>query len=410
MATVGPGKTRELRFDRDADRLMVELQRPARHVAAKDDLGEVELELEDHARAAPSCRSTGAERTFLVWDRQPGGVANLRIASPKYFLRQTAVRFGRGVVGSRGVLEPLPTLKVKVTVEPFDALPADEVLTVALTDGPIALRTLELRPNSEVDVEAMPLSVIDAKLSMGDLHFTRRKDLSGGFNETMTFDLKPLIVEGTVRYGGETAEGTVGFGDVAKVETEDGKYRATLWEKRLYSVVVSLHGKVELPAHNDLIRIEKSRTFDIDIPRSTIRVTVLDDESEAPIPEAFVWAKNNWVTPEGERRGVAKTLRTDSNGVSVLPPLRAGNVEIIVTAEGYEKAEPLTLDVTANDLDRPVRIRLEPHRAMDTVRVFLPTGAPAAGAEFTLVSEDMRQSFAYGTADEQGEVKLAANA
>lgn len=413
MATIPAGKIGELRIDRDADRLVVELERAARRVAEKDDLGQVELELEDDGRAAPSLRSTGLERTFLVWDAPQGRSANLRIASPKYFLRQTAVRLGKGVVGVRGLLEPLPTLKVEVRVEPFDALPEDEVLTLSLTDGSSLLRTLELRPNTEVDLESMPLSIIDAKLSMGDIHFARREDLSEGVDATVSFELEPLTVEGTLRYGGEPAEGEVAFtgdGYSARVETDDGRYRATVWEKRRYGVVVTLHGRPEVPTHTDTIRIDESRTFDIDVPSSSIRVSVIDDESEAPIPKAFVYAKNSWITPEGERRGVARTSRTDDDGVSILPPLRPGTVELIVTAEGYENGEPVTRDVTASDRGTPVRIRLKPHGAMDTVRVVLPNGAPAAGALFKVVSEDMQQSFLYGSADEQGEVKLSADA
>jgi hypothetical protein len=412
MGTVGAGKTRELRFDR-SDHLVVELRRPAHDIATKDDLGLIELELADHERAAPSGRSTGAERTFLVWDGRIGE-ADVRIASSRYFLRQSAVRSSRGVTGVRESLEPLPALKVKVTVDPFDALPADQVIEVTLTDGPTTLRTLDLRPNSEVDVEAMPLAILDAKATMGDLHFDRRVDLTNGADGTVTFALEPLIVEGTVRYGGEPAEGEVAFsaGDhyAAKVKTEDGRYRATLWDKHHYGVVVTLDEARDLPPFADMLSVYESRTFDIDVPRSTIRVTVLDAQSDAPIADAWVYAKNSWVTPEGERRGIAKTFRTDAGGLSILPPLRVGNVELTASAEGYERSEAVTVGVTASDRGAPVSLRLKKQGATDSVRVVLPTGAPAAGAGFSLVSEDMQQGLASGTTDERGEAKVPAGA
>jgi len=339
-------------------------------------------------------------------------------------------------------IEPRKILLVAGDIERLDvelaARPALDVLfdlPPMLWEEELALRLHRL-PDGELLAEETLSGRIEShrfpNLSRGLLEveletpvgsFRRRVDLTQGDDGMVVLDPEVYAISGTVRRGGEGHQADLVFYTVARdrIDAEanaEGAYRL-LALQALRSVEVDLAGGEHAP-YVDFFSpaIRGDRVLDFDLPDAETTVRVLDAVSRTAVPGAEVHVKNSFSTDEGETgegfgkkrwaRAVAQSVIADDRGLALLPPPRRGVLEIHASAVGYRPMrEPLSVEVADPDADREVEILLEPVGETVRLRLTLPSGAPAAGAEvLRLASLHARSSLYSGRADAAGTVDV----
>lgn len=101
----------------------------------------------------------------------------------------------------------------------------------------------------------------------------------------------------------------------------------------------------------------------------------------------------------------------DSAGVAVLPPLRPGEAVIRARAEGYLPSESLHLEVEPHADDEELTLRLQKTKPEQRLRLLLPDGKPALGAQIRAQSSLANAvPLWYGSTDAQGVVQLPREA
>ncbi len=131
--------------------------------------------------------------------------------------------------------------------------------------------------------------------------------------------------------------------------------------------------------------------LDFHLPAAQYSVRVIDAASGLGVAEATVVTRN--IYPYGEEdedseltKAVNQQAETDDEGVALLSPLHQGQLEIRAFAEGYrELVRPVAAEVLDGETDQTFEVALEPLGETVTVRLRLPGGAPAAGADVLLL-------------------------
>jgi 5-hydroxyisourate hydrolase-like protein (transthyretin family) len=345
-----------------------------------------------------------------IWYGLPPGRAEVTATSPTLRLEPQWTTLRAQRLGSiRAALVPLPSLRVTVTI-PSDALGKDDTLSLEIRDPrhPEAARELAaVEPNVVYDLHALPAAPLEVELNVGKWPIRRTVDLSSGHDDLLVIDLEPLVVTGTVTYGDAPAEADVGFSTDSLFETrtdEEGRYRITLWEPRRYGMRVKLRKASDVPPFTDTVRIHESRALDVTIPRARYRVHVLNQDTGQPVPEARVTLTNTWQDPvEGRRRSMLQ-LTTDATGEALLPPLRAGTVDLRADAEGYLTATVENQPVADGKEEVRLEVRMHASGSASEVKVVLPGGAPAAGADWIAVKGE--RVVLHGTVPESGTIQV----
>jgi 5-hydroxyisourate hydrolase-like protein (transthyretin family) len=405
IAAGAPAEARPAAPAKDAD-LFVVLERPANL-----DAGDVALMAaigEERLRA--DVLATTADHVVAIWYGLPPGRAEVTAMSSTLRLEPQWTTLRAQRLGSiRAALVPLPSLRVTVTI-PSDALGKDDTLSLKISDPkhPEGARELAaVEPNVVYDLHALPAAPLEVELNVGKWPIRRTVDLSSGNDDLLVIELEPLVVSGTVTYGEEPAEADVGFSADTLFETrtdEEGRYRITLWEPRRYGMRVKLRKATDVPPFVDTVRVSGSGTFDVAIPRARYRVRVLNQETGQPVPEARVTLTNTWQDPvEGRRRSMLQ-LTTDATGEALLPPLRAGSVDLRADAEGYLTATAENQPVADGKEEVRLEVRMHASGSASEVKVVLPGGAPAAGADWIAVRGE--RVVLHGTVPESGTIQV----
>ncbi len=231
--------------------------------------------------------------------------------------------------------------------------------------------------------------------------------LTSGQDATITFEIQPINVKGTVYYGDEPTRAEIEFlndDEWRVVKTnERGEYETTLWWPGVYTTRVKMSGPPFLDPFREIFQ---SGSVDFHVPRTDYVVRVRDAVTHQPIAGARVTAGS--VTENGLRS--AQHVITDEDGTAVLPPVRKGELFVDARAERYATKEPLKL--TVDEKHHELDVELQPLNTVATLRFVLPNGAPAARAEAWAFNDAM-QPLWRGAANEQGELEVpdvAANA
>jgi hypothetical protein len=391
--------------------LLVVLDRPRFSSARHPD--DVELQLDKGGDLiAPDVLMNAVDRVIAVWYGISPGAALVNVISETLHLDpiDVALRSSQ-VTTARARLEVKPALDVSV-VAPADAFAADEEwLLVVHREGEM-LTTRMVYPNDSVRLESLPPERLAVELRAGPWRHRRTVDLSDGADGRVEFVLEPLVVSGEVSRNRQSIkDATVKFRAsapdewVADETDEDGRYSVVLWQPRDYPLLVETPER-SLAPYLDFVRITESRTLDIRLPSDSVAIRVTNAETGAPIAGARVVFENVWNDDESGRRNVVLTAESDPRGMASSPPLRPGDVSILVTAADFEKSERITRTVeTARDV---IDVRLIPSKSFRSLHVELPDGRPAAGAELLLVNARAQDHAGnVRRADDGGTVSIA---
>ncbi|MCP3957112.1 MAG: carboxypeptidase regulatory-like domain-containing protein [bacterium] len=405
--------------------LLVRLARPtgARMVEDYD----VALTL-SHAgvRRPPDVVAPAARSVLAAWYDLPPGPSTLRAGSDALALPPMALDLGAGTVEYVSAdLAARPALDVQLD------LPA------RLNDGSLVLAVKSLRNGTVVRrqplsagagnqrFERLPLATLEVALETPLGTFARQVDLSAGQDDYVLLAPELILVSGTVYHGEEGHPASMRFETTGRAASEaeadkSGFYELLLMEP-LRSVTIDLTGTERAPYFDFFPKaIAEDTVLDFHLPDAVVEVNVLDAITGDPIPGASIILRNTFVErgadnpplSEDERRkrekAVNQQMLADESGAARLPPLREGRLEARATAEGYRAMlEPLELEIESEMSDQFVELLLEPFSDTARLRLSLPDGAPAAGAEVMMVDTlaGGRQLFA-SRADMQGILEI----
>lgn len=327
--------------------------------------------------------------------------------------------------------------EVRVPLRERPSLAVDLVLPSLLRERPLSLVMREMPAGREVVREELGRHEerlrIEDRLTHGMLeviletylgNFRRRVDLTSideGF-----LAIEPTLIEvfGTVRHGDEEHSASVLFktiaGDTVEATAdENGEYRSLALQPLVW-VQVELMGVKQEPWRDFLVPpITSTRQLDFEIPDAVISVRVVDAISGKGIAGASVSVRNNYRAPagnvgeenSGEGRGsraLAQSHLTDTTGLARLAPPRPGQIEITASANDYQRMhEPIVLEISDPPQDREIDLLLEPLGDRIQVRLTLPDGSPAIGAEVMHVgSSNLGEVVFNGQADDAGVVEI----
>lgn len=436
------GRTVEAPLRRPAGRadLMVRLARDRDDAASHTADLRAELALEQTGgERPPDVKIEAARNIYAIWYSLPPGPAELRAESKGTYLPPRQLELAPGKIELlEAELKPGPALEVEL-------------------DVPAALRAerLSVEIRRQTGGEVLAGKAISHRHTFGNLPparfkvtlktsfgaFTREADLRSGADGHLLLKPDLIALRGTVFHGDDEHPAkltfnTVGGTPVVAETDEKGAYEAVLLEP-VRNVSIEL-ADVRQEPYVDFFwqAIEASRELDFHLPDVTYAVKVLDTATGKGIAAAAVMVRNAYLPdpepgekeqeeevdgevgrPDPRQEPAARRQRekvvmqrasTDESGVARLPPLRRGTLDVQASAEGYspmrQSLKGLAID---GETDRTFEVLLDPVGPTAALRLLLPDGSPAAGAEVMLVdSLATGNSLFSGRADGQGVVRL----
>ena len=401
---VPAGQTVDVRptSQRGVSDLLVILHRTELVETAEEDDLEVHLEDEASQVRAPDLLVPGAEWVYALWYGVDGRAAQVQAGSGKAYLDPTeAVLEPGGVAVLRRELLPRPHLDVRLDLPP-ELQPEKAVLKLTRRDDKrlVQEQELPLDPDAVTRIEGLPPARLWASVILESKPLWRLDelvDLRDGSGREVVFRPRPSVLSGTIYHGAEPTPGevTIRVFDTQRIDMEgatfeaevdeDGTYRAVLYDGGRFFIFVDLPGVPGPPMpilHVPYIRGDTE--FDIHVPRSSARVQVRDGQTGEPIAAAQVTAGNRFVLDRLEpvERGSAPSgALTGDDGWAELPPMYPGELFVTASKEGYLKPVEGVQDLIREGEVTEVVVELEPQGKTAPLRVLLPDGRPARGAE-----------------------------
>jgi hypothetical protein len=360
---------------------------------------------------APSAIVNAAGSLFAAWYGLEGRSVRLLVDSDDVRLEHDTFDLGRGsvtLIDESFVLRPSLTVSIAALPPDAPAVPPTMSLTLSeATRQELSIRRIEVEPGKTFMLESLPAAPLSLELSIGDFVLQRRVDLTPGHDLRMEIALEPLIVSGTVFFGGTPARATVRFQQKGKpltVETDDrGAYEIVLWQPQRYIVDAVLADRPAVPAFSQLVRIAESGTVDIHVPANFLRAHVFDASTHEPLDRGEIVVHNRWNDESGSQHSTVTTTQLTGEW-SDLPPQRSGTAEIRVRAVGYVSQDPITVMVADHLREHVIEIPMTRSNEKSELVIRLDGVQPAAGAEVAAWSGDQLQWL--GTADESGRVSM----
>lgn len=401
--------------------LLVILQRPD----LADTAGDLDLTLVAQGeRISPDVLVPTAEWIYALWYDVQGRSARLEAGTTRSFLDpvEVALRPG-GVETYRGRLRPRPHLDVYLEI-PRELSPSAALLEVTAAGGgePEALAdvALPLEAGAVTRIPGLPASPLSLALTLeGDPIWKLREsvDLRDGMPREVVLRPDPIVLSGTVYHRGEPVPATVRLATlnepdmdrsriwVESTAQDDGEYELVLFAPGCYRPQVEL---AEGPGGPFLglypTCIEEDTRLDIRVPDAAARIRVRDATSGEPLPGALLLVQNDMDTEE--RRGSAtQGVTTADDGTAVVSFLYPGSLQVWAEKDGYlRNSDPFEVRLTEGRTVDLI-VTLEPVGAVSTLRLELPDGRPAAGAEVRAQRSAWNESPLWeGRADERGEL------
>lgn len=329
----------------------------------------------------PQVWGRAADVIFAVWYDLPAERSVFAALPDTWFVpSQEAVLRASQTSWIRADAQPLPMLTVFIETENPEDI-TDELVIEVRT----AMREKPIEHPAKVglnEIRHVPPDKVAISLSMGRWKFSEDVDLSDGISRSVTFELKPAIVTGKVRYRSKAVRAKLRFraAEESEISTDDsGNFRAVLWLPGFYPVAVALPDHPEVPFFHFPVRITGDRELSITIPGTAVRVRVVNARTGEPVPNAFVMVKTAWAEPVEGNRGGAFRIPTDETGEVALPPFHIGTVEVLAEAPGFAAGKPAKYTISSDTHAETFVVSLAESRAA-RLTVTLFDGRPAAGA------------------------------
>jgi 5-hydroxyisourate hydrolase-like protein (transthyretin family) len=359
----------------------------------------------------PDVFVSAIDRVFAVWYGVTGKSASLTLTSPtlRFDPRELTLRPGK-VVTVRDKLALLPKAKVSI-VAPPNALDRESLWLEVRHDGErSAIERIAVKPSETYVIENLPAARLEAVLQIGAWDVPLALDLRERDEESLTFDLHPMRVTGTVYLGHDrAANAQIAFeGDREPVVVhadERGRYEVVMWEPRGdYIAGVTVPGRNAVPFIEAFLTIDGDRALDFHVPQNSYTVRITNAKTGAPVEGASVTSLNVW----GDGSRMSQSVTTDASGEAALQPLREGRLSIVAKAKGYFEARPPERSVATTEAVERISVTLDPIEDAIRARVLHGDGRPASAADVWLVTtaESYAPPLWQGRTDGDGAVEL----
>lgn len=361
-------------------------------IRSKPDVDPVEVTL---GGKKPDVYVDSAEVVIAIWYDHPPGKAQLVVDSKTLMFPPRDLALGaHQVVTVRGALGRRPDVHAMIHVpeKSFETM----TLEARRRGQTESLAHVEVTSRmTEAVLAHLPPEPLEIVLASEPWEFREHVDLSRGLDETVTFDLHPIRVSGTVYYGREPSpKAEVRFqasnGWIKETADSEGRYQATFWQPDdAYFSEVAIPGRSGPPFLEGFIPVNGDRTLDFHVPNTHYVVKVTDALTNKPVPAARIAALNVWQHPSGERQNVKQIATTSDDGSAELAPLRPGELSLYVRAQGYREASLPKRVVAEQTPEATIEAQLQPIGETIALNLRLPDGSRATGAEaWAVVSTD----------------------
>ncbi|MCP3956339.1 MAG: hypothetical protein GY719_00650 [bacterium] len=402
--------------------LLVRLQRE--EYLNSHDQDDVELVVmgEDGEPRSPDVVVSPADRIYAIWYGLDEKRVVLEAASKSVFLSPKTIVLRPGKVESHtDVLRALPDVDARIQLPP--SVPLENLKLELLLDEPgkTKVRSVDLPAGTDsVTLEKVPAKRMDVVLHVPPWIFHQPVDVSDGQDGSVYFEPEVITVTGTVYRGGRKHPATLEFqttrrGDTLAVQTgKHGTYEVALFRPGAYVVSVQLD-EVKGPPYVELLEelILEDTVLDFRIPHTDFVVRVVDEETREGIAGALVMAGNRFLSRAGLLRGEEKEraatrrITTNEDGYGVMQPLHPGTLTLVAEADRYLPSDVHEDRVEEWQRERQITIELQAVKDGASLRVLLPTGAPAVNAEVRIQSSLNNGPAAWsGVADADGVIEL----
>lgn len=407
--------------------LVALLNRPK--MASSIDDYDLEVTLEVNGKnILPAVTASSAKRVYAIWyDLAPGsGVLNASAGGA--FVKGEPIDLLPGRIERLNVdLKPLPTLEVEIEVSSTSPMPETMFLKVERSEGGDVVTRREMADGSHRErFENLPATLLDISLETEIGSVGKQVDLTAGEDAFVVLEFAPHYLSGVVHYGTDPHPAKLIFRTTTSEEAEaqaddDGSYEAVLLDP-VRTVEIEIEGKRGPPYVEFFSEaLRETQELDFHISDTEFSASVVDAVTGQGVPSASIFVKNtpdNGATESQAGRSrnegkpkttVVQLTVTDDSGTGLLPPLRSGTVELRASAKGYyEMKEPVTSTVASTGSGRNFELLLEPLGAFGELKLTLPTGRPASGAEI-LVMDPRETPLFSGQADPDGRVLIPDN-
>ncbi|MEM7479647.1 MAG: carboxypeptidase-like regulatory domain-containing protein [Acidobacteriota bacterium] len=400
--------------------VLVILDRPRAIQEWTEDDVELRLKNEQGKDQSPDVWIATAERVYGVFFDRPERLASIAVTSSSAGLpvQDLALRAGK-VETYRGVLRPLPGLKVSLLMPPEFTLPegaAIQLLTHPERDLVTARPLAQELSSAFEHVPARNLAVV---VEIPPSRVTQQVNLEDWRDREIEIRIREFRIHGVVYRGEEPARAKIDFQlygsdpKYRKSVTTDaqGRYEITIHRPPSQAKVVLVDDEPLRKPHWEILgytSFEEDTEFDFHVPENRVEVAVTADPSGEPVEGAKVRYANLHLAddePIGEYFG---WVETDADGFALLPALRNGSLDLHASAEGFLSAELSDFVVDDQTGERTLEIALETEgEATPLILAFTgPGGSPAVGAE-VVVLRGADGTFEWsGTTGVAGELEI----
>lgn len=363
----------------------------------------------DAEHRAPDVAFNTKELLLAIWYAATPGSQTLDVQSSVVHLPDNQLQLRRGRLNVlEADLRSLPSLVVSAGNATDGEWP-ELVANIRDAATGAALRETSVRLGEQVVVDHLPPRQLQIVLSVGDAwRFARAADLRLVEEATVDFALAPFHVTGELLERESPVAGKVSFRSderwFAVQADERGQFEFDAWSAGRYIYEARAAAQDQrTPAYSSTIVLSASLPkITIRLPAERLRVRVTDADTDAPLKDAAVVLRTTWIDPaEGQRR-FASRFSVDANGEVTLPPMHVGDAELMVLAPGYISNEQKL--AIASGTDRLLRVALR-REETSTVRIVLPSGAPAIGAEAVAFAQGVMTTW-RGVTDDAGRLQL----
>lgn len=337
-----------------------------------------------------------------IWYELPPGPVVLSGGNAGLYLERQSLDLSGGQIAHvDGALTRRPVLDVTLLLP---SIVREGPLSLAVRKLPERelLTEQELRPQAGRHRFNLVHGLLEVTLTTHLGPFREQVDLTGVEEAFLALEPELIEVFGTVRRGSKPHPAALKFltghhDEVAASAGEDGRYQAYSLEPFRYASVDLLEVDQEPWEEFLMPPLDESTELDFEIPEAEVTVRVVDATTRAGIGGARVAVRSverapldpaeDGIEARGRGRTFAKTYRTGGDGVARLPPPRRGHLELSAHAEGYRQpGDDLVVEIEDESRDRNLELVLEPAGERLPLRLILPDGSPAAGAEVLRIS------------------------
>lgn len=392
--------------------LIVQVERAHARVRWFDADIDVELETSTQ-RLKPHFVVSSLGRVHSFWWGLDSSTATIHVLDEVGWAKPVEIPLRAGHVEATEIfLTEKPDLNVTLEI-PKGVYEDGTVLKLLGTDKDEVLQSVPVSDatNTDFTLSHVAPALLKVRILSSTWVFEEKVDMRDGKSRHVTLSPPTFTISGRIAVCGEPSRALVGFVSARSRRGQSPIFREVATNEagvyELSNVVGQVFPEVRIRAldpvggqFDDVILepLVDGMVFDWDLACSKVTVSVLEEDSLAPVENAQVVA-----IPDAEgQRSVRGT--TDTTGETTLDPVPKGRIRIVVRAPGFKTSEEHEI-VVADEAEYSISISLS-RETGSKVRVRLPHGGPAPYADVAVFGDLGSRPMWLGQCDQDGLIQI----